>query len=287
MRLAITSGDRAGTTVEVIRPMTVGRDPACELTLTDSQVSKRHATFTPRFDGTVAIEDLGSRNGTFVDGVVMTSSHKLRPGQSIRIGGTTFVVEAPLAAATVGAAIPPAPVAAPAGRPEAREPKPARRRPPSRNAVILAIVVALAVLGVVSMLFVRNGSDEAAMPSPPAGAGAPATPSPSNDAAPAPSDLADAAKVNLTACVLGGTFPNTSIRFTIKVTVDAPIKTLRLRFSTSPLTSPLPSGIAATPVATRELTDLSPGTKTTATFKVTDSTLELATSCFVDVLSAS
>ena len=52
--------------------MIIGRDPAAEISLADEGISRRHAKVTRR-GGTVLLTDLGSANGTFVNGVRITS----------------------------------------------------------------------------------------------------------------------------------------------------------------------------------------------------------------------
>jgi pSer/pThr/pTyr-binding forkhead associated (FHA) protein len=47
-------------------PVLVGRSAACEVPLADTDVSREHAAVSLR-DGQVFVEDLGSRNGTFVN----------------------------------------------------------------------------------------------------------------------------------------------------------------------------------------------------------------------------
>jgi len=74
-------------------PLTVGRGPLNDLQLLeDDFASGHHALFDPRRDG-VWIEDLGSTNGTFVNGVRLTSSRRLAPGDIVRIGETDFRYE--------------------------------------------------------------------------------------------------------------------------------------------------------------------------------------------------
>ena len=71
----------------------VGRDPQSGLSLSsDDYASTRHARVEPRPDG-VWVEDLGSTNGTFVNGDRLTRPHLLRPGDVIRIGQTDLRFE--------------------------------------------------------------------------------------------------------------------------------------------------------------------------------------------------
>src|SRR5258708_28007952 len=70
---------REGDTLEI------GRDPACDLVLEDPRVSKRQARL--RWTGAGwALEDLGSKNGTLVNGQV-PSGAELQDGDSISLGG--------------------------------------------------------------------------------------------------------------------------------------------------------------------------------------------------------
>jgi len=63
---------------------TVGRDVTCEIMIPDRQVSRRHATFTPSPKG-VVLEDLGSKNGTHVNGQVLENSVILKDGDIVQI----------------------------------------------------------------------------------------------------------------------------------------------------------------------------------------------------------
>jgi pSer/pThr/pTyr-binding forkhead associated (FHA) protein len=58
----------------------------------DDYVSSHHARFEPRRDG-VYLEDAGSTNGTFVNGVRLTSGRRLAPGDVVRIGETELRFE--------------------------------------------------------------------------------------------------------------------------------------------------------------------------------------------------
>lgn len=67
------------------RPFVIGRDPICDLVLTDAGTSRRHATIQLK-NGRFVIADLGSTNGTFVNNA-MVSEQPLVAGDFIRIGG--------------------------------------------------------------------------------------------------------------------------------------------------------------------------------------------------------
>jgi pSer/pThr/pTyr-binding forkhead associated (FHA) protein len=69
-------------------PLTFGRGPQNDVTLEgDDYASARHARIEPRGDG-VWVEDVGSTNGTFLNGIKLTRARKLSPGDVVRIGET-------------------------------------------------------------------------------------------------------------------------------------------------------------------------------------------------------
>jgi S1-C subfamily serine protease len=94
--LTFRTGDRRGETVEPRGArFIVGRDPGCELLLRDTKVSRQHAAFTVTANGRLLLGDLGSSNGTFVDGVQLTSVRELRGGERLRFGDTVLDVGHP------------------------------------------------------------------------------------------------------------------------------------------------------------------------------------------------
>jgi ABC-2 type transport system ATP-binding protein len=85
--LRVIQGPDAGQTAPLTGELIIGRDPACELVLADDQVSRRHLRVTADGAGAVA-EDLGSTNGTYVDGRLAQGGEQLRPGARIQAGDT-------------------------------------------------------------------------------------------------------------------------------------------------------------------------------------------------------
>jgi DNA-binding NtrC family response regulator len=81
----------------------IGTAAACELPLTDRAVSRRHLS-VELSETWLRVQDLGSTNGTFVNGVRIKDA-LLAGGESVRIGSTTLMVER---AAAVPAALSPA-----------------------------------------------------------------------------------------------------------------------------------------------------------------------------------
>jgi hypothetical protein len=74
-------------------PLTMGRGANNDVPIpTDEYASGRHARFEPRRDG-VWIEDIGSTNGTFVNGIRVTRERKLVAGDVVRIGETDLRFE--------------------------------------------------------------------------------------------------------------------------------------------------------------------------------------------------
>jgi hypothetical protein len=74
-------------------PLTVGRSSTNDVELRgDGFASARHARFDPRADG-VWIEDIGSTNGTFVNGIRLERARKLVPGDVVRVGETDLRYE--------------------------------------------------------------------------------------------------------------------------------------------------------------------------------------------------
>jgi hypothetical protein len=87
---------REGREVEVTAGAVIGRE-GTDVVLPDPEVSRRHAAM--RVDGdSVAIEDLGSTNGTFVNDTRITGVCALRDGDTVRFGNTVWQLRAPAVA---------------------------------------------------------------------------------------------------------------------------------------------------------------------------------------------
>lgn len=67
------------------RPLTIGRSEHCDIVLDDRQVSRYHARIT-WMDDYYCIEDLGSKNGTQVNGKAYTNSVILQDGDELQVG---------------------------------------------------------------------------------------------------------------------------------------------------------------------------------------------------------
>ena len=72
-------------------PILVGRGPNCTIALDDDQVSREHAQFVVR-DDRVIVRDLGSRNGTFVNGAAIVGDVVVGDDDLVAIGRARLAV---------------------------------------------------------------------------------------------------------------------------------------------------------------------------------------------------
>jgi hypothetical protein len=93
-RLIATVGVYSGSIFELSAAMvTIGRDVANPIALpNDNTVSRKHATLKIENGGAVLVDE-GSANGVYVNGVKVTGSQSVRPGDEVQIGGTRFRFE--------------------------------------------------------------------------------------------------------------------------------------------------------------------------------------------------
>jgi len=84
---------RAGERLDVSRgTVRIGRAEDNDLMLDDDRVSRHHGQLAAR-QGTIVYSDLGSTNGSFVNGVRVTEI-VLGPGDVLHLGGSTLTIEA-------------------------------------------------------------------------------------------------------------------------------------------------------------------------------------------------
>jgi hypothetical protein len=82
-----------GQSFTITADSTIGRGGGCTVPITfDTFASQVHAKASPR-DGDLWIEDIGSTNGTIVNGKRIEHPVKLRKGDKVKVGETTFVVD--------------------------------------------------------------------------------------------------------------------------------------------------------------------------------------------------
>ena len=127
LRIVVEPADGEKSEVPVKDIMTLGRRKQCDVVITDSAVSRHHATIE-LVDGAYVLRDEGSSNGTMLNGERI-SEQKLRDGDKITIGETvmTFKMEEPAPA--------PAPARAPVPEraPQRRSATAAINKSPSRK----------------------------------------------------------------------------------------------------------------------------------------------------------
>ena len=94
-RLVMRRGPTPGLILELSKSdMTIGRDLSNDFVINDVEVSRKHLRLTQRGEQ-VWVEDLGSTNGTFVNGQRLSGSHVLVPGELLSLGEhVTLVYEA-------------------------------------------------------------------------------------------------------------------------------------------------------------------------------------------------
>jgi hypothetical protein len=83
---------RVGERIVLRAANAIGRDAGNDIALPDEAASARHATLEHR-DGEWWIQDLGSTNGTLVNGVRIADRERLRPGDEIAIGRVALRLE--------------------------------------------------------------------------------------------------------------------------------------------------------------------------------------------------
>ncbi|YAL82479.1 FtsK/SpoIIIE domain-containing protein [Dermacoccaceae bacterium W4C1] len=91
VHLGSAEGPTAGALLSVDQDVTIGRDPGSRLCLVDPALSRQHAVIRLRH-GRIQAFDLGSTNGTTVDGIHLKPGveHELKLGQRMHLGTTTL-----------------------------------------------------------------------------------------------------------------------------------------------------------------------------------------------------
>jgi hypothetical protein len=173
--LRILSGAGAGTQITLQGDFVVGRSETGMGNLAgDSEISRRHARFQQTAYGQVVVEDLGSTNGTHVNGQRLVGPHLLAPGDQITLGKTILQFDgAPQAPPPPQPPAPAPPVGAgaygggqgfaggPIGGPPGAVPPSSRPRWLPYAAIAAAVlIVVVAVIAVVA----NSGSDKGKPP---------------------------------------------------------------------------------------------------------------------------
>ena len=91
-QLIVVQGKHQGKTIPLRGPVfRIGRGETCHLRPNSAQVSREHVEFTLS-GGSVTVRDLGSRNGTLVNGKALTGPCVLKDRDVITIGPLTFAI---------------------------------------------------------------------------------------------------------------------------------------------------------------------------------------------------
>lgn len=84
--LAMVQGPQPGQIFELPHgTISIGRDPGNQIMIDDAQISRQHARIMPQ-GGLMVLEDLGSTNGTTINGLRISSPHTLAHGDEIGLG---------------------------------------------------------------------------------------------------------------------------------------------------------------------------------------------------------
>jgi hypothetical protein len=92
LRVRSAPGMRAGAAYDLSAGAVLGRGSEADIVLEDSFSSSRHARLYPQGDA-VVLEDLGSTNGTYLNGEPLEGPQPLHDGDLIRIGDSEFSFE--------------------------------------------------------------------------------------------------------------------------------------------------------------------------------------------------
>jgi predicted component of type VI protein secretion system len=92
VKLKVSTGSRAGTEIPVgAAKFLIGRGEDCQLRPQSDMVSRHHCMLTIQ-NAQLTVSDLGSRNGTFVNGEKITDATQLKLGDKLRVGPLEFEI---------------------------------------------------------------------------------------------------------------------------------------------------------------------------------------------------
>jgi pSer/pThr/pTyr-binding forkhead associated (FHA) protein len=93
VKLRVIKGSQRTAEIVLRREETfIGRQSGCGLRIPAASVSRLHCRLCA-YDGRVTVEDLGSANGSFLNGVRISGVAVVRPGDQLEIGPVVFVVD--------------------------------------------------------------------------------------------------------------------------------------------------------------------------------------------------
>ncbi len=90
-RMIVRTGPNPGTVFELTKEVSlIGRDVTNDVVVGDAEVSRQHSRLT-RTPGGYVLEDLGSTNGTFVNGERLVAPRVMNPGDLVALGETVSI----------------------------------------------------------------------------------------------------------------------------------------------------------------------------------------------------
>jgi hypothetical protein len=92
LRVATGAGLRSGSAYDLSEGALLGRGDGADIRLEDAFASTRHARLVPQGD-VIVLEDLGSTNGTYLNGEPLRGPQPLHVGDQIKIGDSEFTFE--------------------------------------------------------------------------------------------------------------------------------------------------------------------------------------------------
>jgi hypothetical protein len=91
-QLVMVRGPQSGQVFELPRgSISIGRDPGNQVVIQDAQVSRLHARITPQ-GGLMVLEDMGSTNGTTVNGLSISGPHTLAHSDEVGLGDNVTLI---------------------------------------------------------------------------------------------------------------------------------------------------------------------------------------------------
>lgn len=91
--VVVRGPDNVERVIELVGSLTVGRAPDGDLVLEDQNVSRRHAVLQRGIDDVFTVSDLGSANGTRVNGRPLEMPRRLRHGDIVSVGSATLTFQ--------------------------------------------------------------------------------------------------------------------------------------------------------------------------------------------------
>jgi predicted component of type VI protein secretion system len=129
LSLEIVEGPEAGRQVPLGEPLVIGRSQDAQVVLADDQVSRKHARVSPH-GAQAVVEDLGSSNGTWLNGNELHMPATLAPGDELRVGVTVLELRSLAQIAAQPSAVRPVPPAIAAEAPAPPQAAPPLTPPP-------------------------------------------------------------------------------------------------------------------------------------------------------------